>query len=171
MRYAIAILYAVCIFLIIPWDGAKSRVKSRFDNKTIDLQEAATKSMIDDLESRLKEYDERKAGHYQSNLDLVDAIPVHLIKARIAVNWIHKDLSRQIGTSEQQIQHYESTDYESASLATIKHSIPSAFIGKSERPLPELHPRLPTVVHPPSYRYAHEDQVHAADHSVQLRLF
>lgn len=103
---------------------AEAREQGRFDVETIGLQESATKSMMQTLRKELKEYDELKLGKHTSkfrkHLDLTEALPLSLIKARIALNWTQKDLAKRVGTSETQIQRYESTDYESASLATIK---------------------------------------------------
>jgi len=50
---------------------------------------------------------------------MVEAIPSSLIRARIAAGWTQKELAKRLGISEQQIQKYESTDYESASFRKI----------------------------------------------------
>ncbi len=100
---------------------AKARNKGEINSKKIKIQEEATKSMIKTLERELKDYEDLKLGKYKANLKLVDVLPVHLIQTRITLNWTQKDLAKRVGTSEQQIQRYEATDYESASLGTIRH--------------------------------------------------
>jgi len=99
---------------------AKARVTGKISPRKIKIQEDATKSMIETLELELKEYEDVKAGKYKTALEWIDVLPVHLIRARITLNWTQKDLARRAGRSEQQIQRYEATDYASASLATIK---------------------------------------------------
>ena len=103
---------------------AESRKQGKFDITTIELQKAATESMIKMLRAQLKEYEELKLGRYRTKikkyLDLIESFPVNLIQGRITLNWTQKDLAIRVGTSEQQIQRYESGDYETASLATLK---------------------------------------------------
>ena len=52
-------------------------------------------------------------------LNSIESLPLLLIKARIAANLTQKDLAKQLGLKEQQIQRYEATDYASASLSRI----------------------------------------------------
>lgn len=99
---------------------AKARHQGTVSAAKIKIQEDATKGIIETLEREVKEYENLKAGKYKTNLDSIDALPTHLIRARITLNWTQKDLAKRVGTSEQQIQRYEATDYESASLRTIK---------------------------------------------------
>ena len=103
---------------------ADARKHGKFDIATIDVQRATTESMIKTLQSELREYEEIKAGRYRAKikkyLELVELLPVSLIQARITLNWTQKDLAIRVGTSEQQIQRYESEDYQTASLATVK---------------------------------------------------
>ena len=103
---------------------AESRKQGKFDLATIDLQKTATESMIKTLQAELREYEELKSGRYRTKikkyLDLLESLPINLIQARITLNWTQKDLAIRVGTSEQQIQRYESGDYETASLATLK---------------------------------------------------
>jgi predicted transcriptional regulator len=86
--------------------------------------------MIEELEEQLKAYQRLKTGRHKANLDLIDVLPEQLIKARIALNWTQKYLAMRVGTSEQQIQRYEASDYQTASLATIRR-ISYALRGQS----------------------------------------
>lgn len=88
------------------------------------LQEAATKSMINDLQEQIGEYEQLRAGRFDlGSLDVVEAIPSSLICARIALGWTQKELAKRLGTTEQQIQKYEATDYESASFRKISEIV------------------------------------------------
>jgi predicted transcriptional regulator len=103
---------------------AEARKKKSLDAATIDLQESATKSILQSLETELRDYVELKEGASKSQfrelLNQTGALSLGLIRARIALNWTQKELAARVGTSEQQIQRYEASDYESASLGTIK---------------------------------------------------
>ena len=67
------------------------------------------------------EYDKLKKGKFRLSIfDGVEALPDNLIKARIALGWTtQKDLAERLKTTEQQIQKYESSNYESASLRRV----------------------------------------------------
>jgi ribosome-binding protein aMBF1 (putative translation factor) len=90
------------------------------DLAKLNLQEAAARSMLGELQEQIDEYEQLRAGRFDlAALDMVEAIPSCLIRARIAAGWTQKELAKRLGTSEQQIQKYESTDYESASFRKI----------------------------------------------------
>jgi ribosome-binding protein aMBF1 (putative translation factor) len=96
------------------------RFKGGKNTAKLKLQEAAAKSMLSELQEQIAEYDQLKRGKFKlSALDVVETIPINLIRARIALGWTQKDLAQRLGTTEQQIQKYESTDYESASFRKI----------------------------------------------------
>ncbi len=52
-------------------------------------------------------------------LNSLEALPLALIKARIATKLSQKDLAERLGLKEQQIQRYEATEYASANLARV----------------------------------------------------
>jgi ribosome-binding protein aMBF1 (putative translation factor) len=90
------------------------------DAAKLKLQEAAARSMLCELQEQIAEYEKLRAGRFDlAALDMVEAIPSSLIRARIAAGWTQKELAKRLGISEQQIQKYESTDYESASFRKI----------------------------------------------------
>jgi ribosome-binding protein aMBF1 (putative translation factor) len=90
------------------------------DAAKLKLQEAAARSMLCELQEQIDEYEKLRAGRFDlAALDMVEAIPSSLIRARIAAGWTQKELAKRLGISEQQIQKYESTDYESASFRKI----------------------------------------------------
>jgi ribosome-binding protein aMBF1 (putative translation factor) len=103
---------------------SKHQDKTPKDLAKLKLQEAATKSMISDLREQIQEYEELRAGRFDLGaLDMVEAIPSSLICARIALGWTQRELAKRLGTTEQQIQKYEATDYESASFRKISEIV------------------------------------------------
>lgn len=98
----------------------KLQAKGDTDQSMLNLQAEAAKSMMNQLREQLEEYEQLRAGKFDlATLQTIEALPNSLICARIAVGWTQKDLAKHLGTSEQQIQKYESTDYESASFRKI----------------------------------------------------
>ena len=84
-------------------------------------QEEAVVSQLTDLENEMREYESLRSGDFQfDDLTSVAQIPSVLIKARIARGLSQKNLADRIGVKEQQIQRYEATDYDSASLSRIR---------------------------------------------------
>ncbi len=86
-----------------------------------ELEKNAIKSQIVDLEREIGEYDDLKSGMVPTaELSSVDQLPKTLIKTRISLGLSQKKMGELIGLHERQIQRYESTDYETASIARIK---------------------------------------------------
>lgn len=84
------------------------------------IQLEAIRSQIDDLESEISEYEALTRGEIKSfDCNSLSELPMLLIKARIARGLSQKDLADKLGLKEQQIQRYEATDYESASLSRL----------------------------------------------------
>lgn len=85
------------------------------------LERDALESQLLDLEREIQEYEDLRTGKVPiMELSTLEDLPNALIKARIALGLSQKDLAKRIGLPEQQIQRYESTDYESASMSRIK---------------------------------------------------
>ncbi len=76
------------------------------------------------FEKDIDEYQRLKAKQI-SNLHIEDfnKFSEILIKARIAKGWTQAELAEKINVKEQQIQRYEATNYETASLARIDEII------------------------------------------------
>jgi transcriptional regulator with XRE-family HTH domain len=53
-------------------------------------------------------------------LNSLDALPKVLIEARIAAGLTQEDLASRLGLKPQQIQRYEASDYQTASLARLR---------------------------------------------------
>jgi len=74
-------------------------------------------SQLDDLNEQLAEYEALQSGEIKVvKIHSVAALPLALIKARIALGFTQEELAKRIGVAEQQIQRYEATDYEGANL-------------------------------------------------------
>jgi ribosome-binding protein aMBF1 (putative translation factor) len=100
---------------------ANLKKEGGYDKTKLKLQQNAAQSMANELKQQLEEYEQlKKTRKLKSSMfDTVETIPSNLIRARIALGWTQKDLAKHLGTTEQQIQRYESTDYQSASLKKI----------------------------------------------------
>ena len=99
----------------------------------IELEKNAIQSQMTDLKREIDEYDDLKSGMIPVfELNSIDQLPKILIKARISLGLSQKKLGELIGLQEQQIQRYESTDYETASIDKIKE-IASALNLEIER--------------------------------------
>ena len=86
------------------------------------IQRDALQGQLDTLNDELREYETLKAGGVPLAQDIsasIETLPKALIRTRIAKGLTQKDLAERMGLKEQQIQRYESSGYESASLARI----------------------------------------------------
>jgi len=80
----------------------------------------ALKSQLDDLRSEVRQYEDLVAG----KVGILDVgsladLPQALVQTRIASGLSQKELADRLGIKEQQIQRYEATDYQQASLARL----------------------------------------------------
>lgn len=85
------------------------------------IQIAALQGQLKDLNQQINEYISLKNG----DIDLNQShsffnIGICLIRWRIARGLTQKGLAEKLGLHEQQIQRYEASDYEAASLARIR---------------------------------------------------
>ncbi len=95
--------------------------KQEGSSPLLKLQKSSLESLSDDLEREISEYDDLKSGMISiSELHSLDELPQNLIKARLSLRLSQKKLGALVELSEQQIQRYESTEYESASISRIK---------------------------------------------------
>ena len=77
-------------------------------------------SLIVDLENQLSQYESLTKGNFHClQPKSLNKIPNILIAARLAQKISQKQLGDIVGLKEQQLQRYESTDYETASWPTI----------------------------------------------------
>lgn len=80
----------------------------------------ALKSQLDDLRGEIREYEELASGRIGViELGSLADLPQALVRARIAAGLSHRELADRLGMKEQQIQRYEATDYQQASLGRL----------------------------------------------------
>jgi DNA-binding XRE family transcriptional regulator len=80
----------------------------------------ALKSQLGELQRELAEYEILQSGKRKVvALGSLEELPRTLIQARIAAGLSQEDLAAKLGLKPQQIQRYEATDYQSASLARV----------------------------------------------------
>lgn len=80
----------------------------------------ALKSQLDDLQAEVREYEELASGKVGVlELGSLADLPQALVRARIASGLSQKDLADKLELKEQQIQRYEATDYQQASLSRL----------------------------------------------------
>lgn len=102
-------------------DALESIENSTFDEKwQREVQIAAIQSQIEVLEKQVAEYEMIKSGGITfARTFSFEQLPDVLIKARIASGMTQTDLAAQLDLKPQQIQRYESLDYQGTSLARL----------------------------------------------------
>jgi transcriptional regulator with XRE-family HTH domain len=94
-------------------DGSADRARTELELK-------AVRAEIRRLQDELDDYGALKEGRGEiGTAESVEDLPRLLIRARIAAGLTQADLAERLGLKEQQIQRYEATDYESASLSRL----------------------------------------------------
>jgi len=113
-----------------------TKTKSNGKTPIEKLQRDALMSQIGDLKTEIQEYADIWGSKQPiPELESFDDLPSALIKARLAQGLSQKDLADRLGVAEQQIQRYESSNYETASLARIKELVEALDLSVS-RPIP-----------------------------------
>jgi ribosome-binding protein aMBF1 (putative translation factor) len=80
----------------------------------------ALKSQLEDLQRELAEYETLRSGKRKIvTLESLEELPKTLIQARIAAGLSQEELAAKLGLKPQQIQRYEATEYQSASLERV----------------------------------------------------
>ena len=88
--------------------------------RLIKAQADALRSQLESLHGDVREYERIKEGDIPPpDLSYIAVVPQDLIRARIASGLTQKELAERLGMPEQQIQRYESIEYESVSFARI----------------------------------------------------
>ena len=82
------------------------------------------RSQLEDLKHELRDYEDLRSGKRRAiALDSIEDLPKTLIQARIAAGLSHEELASRIGVKPQQIQRYEATNYQSASLERVNEIV------------------------------------------------
>jgi ribosome-binding protein aMBF1 (putative translation factor) len=85
---------------------------------------AGLKSQVEDLRSEIQEYEALRSGKRRMiALDSIEELPKTLIQARIAAGLSQEELAAKLGLKPQQIQRYEATNYQSASLERVNEIV------------------------------------------------
>ncbi len=85
-----------------------------------DIQRSAMQSKLADLQQELADYDAlRSNGRGRFKATSLDEVPALLIKVRIAAGLSEQQLAATAGIDEQQLHHYEDTDYDAAPFAVL----------------------------------------------------
>lgn len=83
------------------------------------------RSQLADLDRDIQEYEALRSGHRRlGRINSFEDLPRALIQARIAAGLTQEQLAAKLKLKAQQIQRYEATDYQSASLARIGEIVP-----------------------------------------------
>lgn len=91
-----------------------------YDPIVADLELRAVRGEISQMSQELADYEALKEGRGEIGVpQTVADLPWILIRARIAAGMTQADLAERLGLKSQQIQRYEATDYESASLSRL----------------------------------------------------
>lgn len=93
----------------------------------------AIRSEVDALSDQLKDYESLKSGAVSVfEAESLEALPILLIRARIARGLSQRQLAEALGLKEQQIQRYESDRYATASLRRLEEVAKALELGISE---------------------------------------
>ena len=84
----------------------------------------AMKSQVADLRREIEEYEKLRSGKRKLvALGSIEDLPKTLIQARIAAGFSQEELAAKLGLKPQQIQRYEATNYQSASLERVNEIV------------------------------------------------
>src|SRR5579862_340555 len=88
------------------------------------LHRDAIVGQLADLRNEVTEYEALQSGTYRvMEVEAFDQLPHALIRERIAAGLTQKDLADRLHLKEQQVQQYEATDYQAASLARLQEVV------------------------------------------------
>lgn len=97
------------------------RAKDAHDEIVAELELRTVRGEMESMAAELADYRALKAGQAEVGVpETVADLPRILIRARIAAGLTQAELAARLGLKAQQIQRYESTDYESASLDRLR---------------------------------------------------
>jgi transcriptional regulator with XRE-family HTH domain len=89
----------------------------------------ALRSQLDELQADLRDYEYLVSSKVVPEADSIAELPETLVRARIAAGLTQRELAERLGLKEQQIQRYESTDYQHASVARLVEVASALGIG------------------------------------------
>lgn len=96
-------------------------VSSKEHPRRREIERRAIESELSKLTEELLEYESLREGRVSvGQPKTLDDLPRILVRARIAKGLTQAQLAKRLGLKEQQVQRYEATEYESASLARLQ---------------------------------------------------
>ena len=108
------------------------------------LESDGLRSQLHELEQQVREYEKLRSGRCGViQVDSFEELPGALVQARIAAGLSQKELADRLAMKEQQVQRYEATNYQSASLARLQQVVKALGVEVRE----DLF--LPTVIKTP----------------------
>lgn len=105
------------------------------------------RSQWQELEEELSQYEALRSGQQEmAPIGSVQDIPQRLIEARIRAGLTQEELAQKIGLKPQQLQRYEATDYNSASLARVAEIAEILNVGLGDKVPQQAHFLLPGML-------------------------
>jgi transcriptional regulator with XRE-family HTH domain/Zn-dependent peptidase ImmA (M78 family) len=105
----------------------------KIDPILLETGKEALKTQIYELNKEIEEYENLKNNPQPLiHLYSIEELPKTLIKARISLGLSQKELAGLVGVKEQQIQRWESTEYNTTSLASIRDVLKALNIRVTE---------------------------------------
>ena len=92
--------------------------RDSMDPRVFEAMVRGLESQIEEMRAELLEY-EALAGQRSLRIEHAEDLPEVLIRARIAQGCTQKELAERLGVQPQQVQKYEKTRYQSASLRRV----------------------------------------------------
>ena len=98
----------------------RSEAHPGVDPRFIPVMKSAMKGQLKTLQAEIAEYEKlQRTKPAKLKLEQISAIPQTIIRARISSGLSQRQLAERLGLKEQQIQRYEATNYETASLRRV----------------------------------------------------
>jgi DNA-binding XRE family transcriptional regulator len=102
-------------------EAAIARERTRVDVSPAmrDVYVAALAGNLQTMASEVVEYEDLKAGRAPVKGSSLSALPLVLIKARIAQGWTQKQLADKLQVAEQTVQRYEANNYQGVAIGRL----------------------------------------------------
>lgn len=98
-----------------------NRDRERYEAIIFEFRKASFNDLISNISTEIIEYEKISKGDLASiSISSIHDLHKLLIGGRLALNLTQESLAERVGIAAQQVQRYESTDYESANLSRIR---------------------------------------------------
>ncbi len=100
---------------------ALAKAKAEMSGRRATAVSASYKSMIQQLEEEVQEYDDLKRGQLSlPNVERLDQIAPFIARIRIAKGISQTELARRLGVSKQVISRYEESEYQTVGVGKLQ---------------------------------------------------